>query len=145
MRLFGAIKSEEGEDLHITLESHELWPSVLEELRRKHEHVAQGAEWAAPASDRWRERILTLLQGLDDALPKKGSPFNSTGNTTMLRKALGTLKTELSKVHKKAMAAKEEAAKLQREAEKAATIARLKASLKRAPWDKDALSANVRA
>lgn len=131
-RVFGTYRSNGGEDLyrHIVIDSGELLPPTLDEFRRKHEQVVQGAEWAEPAGHNWRGRTLALLQGLDDCL-------SWNGNTKTLKKEVRKLKAELFGVHQKAFKIQEEAARLKSEAETAAKIARLRDSLKRAPWEEE--------
>ncbi|GAQ86048.1 hypothetical protein KFL_002670080 [Klebsormidium nitens] len=135
LRLFGAYRNPERKDLHIAIGSQELWPLVLAEFRRQ-QAAFEGAQPAAPASYRW---LLGLLHELDRSSP---GDYCSTKSTKIVNKAVKKLEAELLKVHAKAIVMEREAAELQRAqqraAEWAARDARVKASVKKAPWDKGA-------
>lgn len=119
--------------MHVTRRSLELWPSVLEELRRKLEEMSKGAEWAAPENKRWRGRTQILLQSVIVNLPKE--PLNSAKNITFttenhrnIAKAFDGLLEEMSAMEVKAY-------ELQQEAEKEAKKEVFRASLNKAPWE----------
>lgn len=82
--LFGAYDSDP--DLHVTRGSRELWPSVLEEFRRKHEQLSRGAEWAEPATTRWRNKVLEFLRQMDCSLPYRHESVSE--NSRRLRKVV---------------------------------------------------------
>lgn len=133
LRLFGAYRNYEGENLHLVIASQELWPPLLAAFLRQ-QVALEAVEPAEPASYRW---LLGLLHELDHSSPQPRGA-HSTGSTKIVNKAVKRLEAELLRVHAKAIEMEKRAAELQREAGLAARDARVKASVKKAPWDKGA-------
>lgn len=112
-----------------------IWVSVLAGIRRKHDRMCQaGPEWAEGAALSWRGRMVNLLWELQLKTclrPAAKLPIvNGIGNCSLYEE-LVRLWGELSKVHT-------EAHKEFVKVNKARTVAELKASLSRAPWEEEA-------
>lgn len=131
--LFGACRS--NPSLHITRGSQELWHTVLEAFRRKHEQLAQGPEWAAPETKRWRERSSIFLHRMDSSIPYSKDK-NFTQVSRRLAKAIKKITEQMSDEELRVVRAREKEAKKAIEAGMKAKKEKLKASLKKAPWDK---------
>ncbi|GAQ88155.1 hypothetical protein KFL_004040150 [Klebsormidium nitens] len=142
-RLFGACPS--NPSLHIRRGSQELWPSVLEEFRRKHEQLSQGTERAAPATTRWREKSLEFLRHLDYSIPYIGTGDEVSNEVSRrLRGAVEKVRAGLLNEKSKIRQAQEEVIEEAEEAQMRAKRALVKASLEKAPWEKGALSGERR-
>lgn len=130
-----------GPLLHIIRGSQELWPFGLDEIRRKHEQLTQGAERAAPETVQWRQNILGFL-GLLKYYTIRDENLTEASKT--LKKAIEKVSSELSleraKGSQEQAARKAEAGREAKEAELKARGQQFKASLKRAPWDKEAVA-----
>lgn len=142
-RLFGACRSDPS--LLITRGSDEIWPtSILEEFCRKHEQLSKGAEWAEPATTRWRNSTSEFLRYLDCSLPYSNNE-NFTEVTGKLRKAVENVRSELSIEQTRVKQAQEKAKKDAKEAQLRARRALFKSTLKKAPWEKGALAGEKKA
>ncbi|GAQ86051.1 hypothetical protein KFL_002670100 [Klebsormidium nitens] len=128
-------------DLHITRGSHELWPIVFEELRRKHKQLARGAEWMAPETTSWRENALEpFLRYMESALPNRYEEVPSRLRNTV-EKLTAELSTEQTRVREARYKAEREA----QDAQYKAKLEQFKASVKKAPWDNGALAGEEKA